>query len=343
MATRRAPAAPAGETLEIGAPSGVVTNSAGQVAPYMGDDEGEAAEDDIADRLRGIFGTEATDNCKVILSRVDPRTKARAWLTEYTIEEFMEGGIALVNSQFGPGRYEWRAYGNRALLTRGGFIIGEPPAKQVATSAPSELAQVLGAMTQTLGAILERVSTPAPAPAPVDPMAPLRQMKEMAEIMRALNPPAPAQAPAASGVQALTDALALVRSVREVAKEIEPPEHDDSPMGLLGSIVEMVKGAQQSPQQVQPVGALVPPSMLQVEETPEMTQDQSIAQLLKFAQENAPIADAASFVANSLPPELHAFLRMPTWFDFLSQFAPALAPHHAYLSQVREAALTLLE
>ncbi len=74
---------------------------------------------------------------------------------------------------------------------------------------------------------------------------------------------------------------------------------------------------------------------------------EQLGQLAEVAAMNAPPADVAKTMLENLPEEnddlLVAILNDPTWFDRLCVVQPKLAPHRAWLEQVRAEILKAFE
>ena len=60
---------------------------------------------------------------------------------------------------------------------------------------------------------------------------------------------------------------------------------------------------------------------------------------MDYAERQAPVDEAATFVYEKLPDELIDLMELPTWFDLLAAVAPEVKPHQVYLNQVRAIAM----
>ncbi|NDG04026.1 MAG: hypothetical protein EB121_01540 [Alphaproteobacteria bacterium] len=65
--------------------------------------------------------------------------------------------------------------------------------------------------------------------------------------------------------------------------------------------------------------------------------------LLKMAQENKPVETGAQFVYDKMPDEIVELMGLDTWLDLLIEVAPESKKHEAWLTQVRDKALTMFD
>jgi hypothetical protein len=59
-----------------------------------------------------------------------------------------------------------------------------------------------------------------------------------------------------------------------------------------------------------------------------------LASIVKMAEENRDPQEAADFIIEHLPDEMLELLELPNWFELLSAYAPAVAPHRDWLFKV---------
>ena len=312
--------------------------------------EDEMAEADIATRLRAVFAKAPGENVKVSLFRTDPRSRKLEWCENYSPDQIEDGAFDLVREAWGPGHYEIRAYGKKALLTRQELNIAPRPegARIIQPAAPSReleaLAQALQTIAQGQTAILQALTNqPAPAPPPS-----MKEMLETMVLMRTAMGEGASKAPQQSQSAALKEMVETMRTLKEVAGEVAPKEQDDSPTALLGSLLDVVKtglGARQS-QQLQPMPMLQQPASMQDESTEEnpmfkLLMQGAAAKLIGLAQSSADPKEGGQFVYETLPDEIVGFLKMPNWFEMLAQFSPELAQHRTWVEAAKARADTL--
>ena len=65
--------------------------------------------------------------------------------------------------------------------------------------------------------------------------------------------------------------------------------------------------------------------------------------LLKMAQDNKPVEAGAQFVYDKLPDEIVELMGLDNWFDLLYEVAPGVEDHKAWLTKVRDKALTMFD
>jgi len=68
-----------------------------------------------------------------------------------------------------------------------------------------------------------------------------------------------------------------------------------------------------------------------------------LSALVDMATKVVPVEKTAEFVVDKLPDELLEIMELPNWFEQLAAVAPEVKNHEAYLRQVRDLALSMLE
>jgi len=68
-----------------------------------------------------------------------------------------------------------------------------------------------------------------------------------------------------------------------------------------------------------------------------------LSALVDMATKAIPPEKTAEFVVDKLPDELLEIMELPNWFEQLAAVAPEVKNHEAYLRQVRDLALSMLE
>lgn len=288
------------------------------------------------------------------------------WLFDTTFAEWEESGMNNLRATYGPGKYQLRVYGRPGLIGKPTVRIGgAAPSAPVAVAAPPaqspELAAVLAGIVEMQRATLDALGRMQAQPVtPPDPLAGIRQMTEVLSLMKQLQPPPP---PAVDPMAMMNQVLATVRSVREVAQEIEPPPESDSPMALAAKGLDLIgtlarNGAANPGGAVPQENALSPltlPSSLDQsatgDDTDETGDDMNPIQLMILRghlqtiidmEGKQPVNSAGEYLLAKLPDEFAEYLKLPTWFEILSQFYPQAAQHQAWLSQVRAFAVSRL-
>ena len=340
-----------------------VDPSAGQLP--ADDEPEETATDRVAAMLDLVDGD---DRAILKLSRELPNGK-REWCADYKVADFEAGGMELIRREWGPGTYWCMLYGSQpgtkrfVIRTRMQITIAKrlnedtPP-----TQAPTEVARVLSAMQEQNRMILDALTQRSAAPA-VDPTQQLVTMMSLMKSAREAfgldHAPAPAQK------SSIAEMLEGIRMLREAKEELDGNggKRDDDPMSMLPGIIDLVKGAQQNQasQTVMPVALPASVATAPIVEQPLPTPEAEPAQpegesnvmglillkgylmsLLTMAKANMPTDQAAQFVADKLPEDLIDLIELPNWFEVLVNVAPEVAPHQAWLTEVREKAMPLL-
>jgi hypothetical protein len=123
--------------------------------------------------------------------------------------------------------------------------------------------------------------------------------------------------------------------------------------------VDLPPAFAQAPQQVQAQPQSEPQPAYQPNPEPTQTQPQSeeqmqfgkylfklrayLSALVDMATKAIPPEKTAEFVVDKLPDELLEIMELPNWFEQLAAVAPEVKNHEAYLRQVRDLALGMLE
>jgi hypothetical protein len=324
------------------------------------DDTDESATDRVATLLRRA-ADEGADQLRVYRKRQGHLD----WCETYTPEQFEDGDLPMLRDSFGPGDYELRLYGRHPKTGKYGIVAkSSVTIAQALKTAPDVrrddgLAQVLATIAdgqrQMLQALTER-------PQAKDPTEEMTKMLGLMVTMRQ-----------AMGIDAqprsqITEIVSAIRELREASEEINPEkEAPDSLLGALPKVLEVVQAgmAQQAQPQAQPMPLVeLPPSMNvpipqpQPQPQPETQPKEENAvfnplvilqlkaylrTLLKMAQENKPVEAGAQFVYDKMPDEIVELMGLDTWLDLLIEVAPECKKHEAWLTQVRDQALTMFD
>lgn len=357
MATRRATAAediPSRELSPSPPGSGLV---------FSPDDDDPVAH--VRQSLALLDGGE----CKTKVYRLANGEKE--WLYDTTFAAFDETGMSHLQTTYGGGKFQLYVYGPEGLIGRPTFRIGGavPAPSAAPVAAPSELMTVLSGMVQMQRATLEALErmSAAPVAPPPDPMARVREMAEMARLMRDLNPPPPPPAAAVDPSAMLAQMATTMKTLKDIAREVEPEPPADNPMALAGKGLDLLGSliaGQNGGRGLAPSDSSLPSVSLPASLDGSVTRDASDSSatdesdamnplqkmvlrghLLTILQTHAKgdASGAAEYLIDKLPDEAVDYLKLPNWFEILSQIFPDITPHKPALTEVRDLALSRLE
>jgi len=249
----------------------------------------------------------------------------------------------------------------------------------VTDSLPSGIAQVLGAIAQGQSQMLDALVQMKQQPQK-DPMEEMTKMLSMMTMMRQAMG-MDGQQRSGSSIGEIVEAIRELRSAAdEVSPQREEPE---TMMAMLPKVLDIVSAGMgkgqpqaqpepeafhpvdlppafaQAPQQVQAQPQSEPQPAYQPNPEPTQTQPQSeeqmqfgkylfklrayLSALVDMATKAIPPEKTAEFVVDKLPDELLEIMELPNWFEQLAAVAPEVKNHEAYLRQVRDLALGMLE
>lgn len=329
-------------------------------------DDADTEEDETTRKLRATLAVAGSDRVRVKLYKLDPKAKGgRVWCSDYSPDEYENGGMAMVREQWGAGDYELRIINSQGVAGKTQFTIAAPlvPIPVAGGAAPQNdaLRMVLDQQTRILEALTAR---PDPQQ---EMMRTLSLMTAMRDAM-GVNP-----APAVNPMTMFSEMLAMVREAKSAAKDLvgEEPPVSDNPMAMLPQLLDTVKTVvtQQSQQPVAPPAQLVQPiaipATVQRAQVPAPPVDEnpapavsandaateakeirklraSLALLVSMAECGDDAEDGASLVLEQLPDELLDHLGNAQWFELLTQFSPGVAPHREWITKVRDRVLQIL-
>ena len=248
-------------------------------------------------------------------------------------------------------------------------------------SLPSGLTQVLGTIAngqaQMLDALVQMKQQPQK-----DPMEEMTKMLSMMTMMRQAMG-MDGQQRSGSSIGEIVEAIRELRSAAdEVSPQREEPESMMAMLPKVLDIVSAGMGKGQAQAQVQPEPEAfhqieLPPAFAQQVQQPQaqpqsepqpayqpnpepvQTQPQTeeqmqfgkylfklrayLSALVDMATRAIPPEKTAEFVVDKLPDELLEIMELPNWFEQLAAVAPEVKNHEAYLRQVRDLALGMLE
>lgn len=339
-----------------------LTDSAQQLVPVEPDIE-ETATDRVSAMLAQAQGA---DRAEVNVYRMV--NGAREYCRKFRPDEFEDGSFDMLREMFGPGEYELRLYSTDPVtrkfsvrnLTRIKISDVKTPAR---AELPSGLSQVLSTIAQGQERMLTALVEMKQAPQK-DPMEEMTRMLGMMTAMReamGLN-----QQPQGREKSSIGEIVSAIRELRGAAEELTPQteKEPESLMGMLPKVLELVKTGQQAqqgadmglggmmpqPEQESVLSPVtLPPSMAQAQPEDEPVKISTafklrayLKALIDMAKAKDPVPKAAQFVYEKLPDDLLDMMELPAWFDMLASVAPEVRDHREYITQVRNAALALL-
>lgn len=342
------------------------------------------AEESELDRVLALMTGSPEDRASLKLYRRIPGDSKGAYIDDISIHEYGERGLSYVREMYGPGSYILWLYGPHPVsgkvgrLAREQFTIEaarETGAVAVTNPAQSETAQILRMVAEQNAAILAALQ------ARPDPSAQMRETLALMGAMReamGLNVAAPVAVPAPNPSAMLGELVGAIKQLREVSSEINPQNSQadpESPMALVGGIIDLVKTAVANPQivatlqgansggnVVQPLAlpnsmtaaAPLPADPAHAEVitnpapaaalTPEQEMERAILQgalqgIVDMATQGADPAKGGEYIADTLPDELLPYLRLPNWFQLLTMAARSVgvdvAPHAEWIAQAK--------
>lgn len=281
-----------------------------------------------------------------------------AWCETLSPEAYERSGYAALRTKWGAGEFKVALYGTTAgKAGKPGFgmraseriTIAEDrsaPAPIAASTPSPDLARLQATVEQLAAAIAQR---PEPTPAS-DPVAQMTQMFTLMKLMREATGDADRKPPN------VLDILKEMRALKETGADLfgdTPSEPPDPLSQALPGLLDIIKTQQAKDSgKIEPMPPVaLPPSVTAANEgEPAMPQiddaGQLVAELRKKLDAIIALAAAgmepesgANIVYEHLPDEMITLLEQPTWFEALTQFAPAAAPHREWLDQARRMAL----
>jgi len=324
-------------------------------------------EETATDRVSAMLAqAQGADRAEVNVYRMV--NGAREYCRKFRPDEFEDGSFDMLREMFGPGEYELRLYSTDPVtrkfsvrnLTRIKISDVKTPAR---AELPSGLSQVLSTIAQGQERMLTALVEMKQAPQK-DPMEEMTRMLGMMTAMReamGLN-----QQPQGREKSSIGEIVSAIRELRGAAEELTPQteKEPESLIGMLPKVLELVKTGQQAQQGAdmglggmmpQPENESVlspvtlPASMAQAQPEDEPVKLTTafklrayLKALIDMAKAKDPVPKAAQFVYEKLPDDLLDMMELPAWFDMLASVAPEVRDHRDYITEVRNAALALL-
>lgn len=351
-----------------------------ELAPELTPEESD--EIALVERMRAMLAQTPGDKIYLKLYRKNPQSRNLDWCTDYRPDEFENGGMAMIRDRYGAGNFQLRLIGPKGVLKQVDLSIAPDPDSVVSSGVTqsSELAQVLKGMQETQNAMLAALTQKR------DPMEDMQKTLMLVASMReafGMGAAIAAPTPPANPLTQLGEALALVRGLKDTAKELaddEPKPDTSDPMSIFATlapqVLEMVKGNQapapaqhfppiqpmqlpasiehraQNPMNPLPTGEnghITPddqPAALPVNapETPESLYMRGIIEdLLQLAIDGKPASEGGAFIHEKLPDELLAFMDHRYWFEMVAMRFPIIKPHEEWLREAKAEADKLFD
>lgn len=325
----------------------------------IADDDPEP--DTALDRLAAAIEAHGNDAKAVVKIYRVGKDQALTWCEDLQPEAFERTGYAGIREKWGAGTFRVRLMGTvNGKAGKPGFGIraqelidiaqdmsAAPIAAAAAPAAPAGLEAVLASIAETQRTLLETITKQQP-----NPMGQMLQMMTLAKAMREAFGPGESAKPAS-----VLEVLKEMRALKELGGDLlgaTPAEQPDMLTAALPQLLELVKEAgrvkgSQPPAPGLPVPAVAMPASIAdaqpgVSTVPDVNDPQQLLAMLT-KNLNALVALAstdqdpevgATIVYENLPDELLETLRSDaSWFDQLSAMAPQVAPHRAWLEEVR--------
>ena len=362
MATRRKTAAQEWAANELMALEAAQAQQEAQEAQTE-----EPVEETPFERISGLLNlASGEEKCFIQCYRLNKG--ALEYCKRYQPNELEDQSFDIIRDDFGPGDYELRLYAsdprtNRWLLRKRTRVqMADAPKKPDQAALPNGLSQVLTTIAQGQQQMLDALVQMKQQPQR-DPMEEMTKMLSMMSLMReamGMN-----QAQPASSRSSIGEIVDAIKELRGAAAEVMPEKEESNDlMGMLPKVLDLVTAAQgqqaAQPTEMAPMhqvdtGAVLStvtlPPAFQTAAQPQESEDMNPLTLLKlrgylktlvgYAERSAPVAEAAQFVYDKLPDDLIDMMELPTWFELLGAVAPEVKPHEAYLTKVRDQALTM--
>ena len=323
------------------------------------DDSDESATDRVATLLRRA-ADEGADQLRVYRKRQGHLD----WCETYTPEQFEDGDLPMLRDSFGPGDYELRLYGRHPKTGKYGIVAkSSVTIAQALKNAPDlrrddGLAQVLATIAEGQRAMLQALTE---RPQQKDPTEEMTKMLGLMVTMR--------QAMGIDNTQRsqISEIVTAIRELREASDEINPGKENDSILGALPQVLDVVKAGmaqQQAQAQQQPLPLVELPQQFDVQPPPVQQpapakSDEKenpvfnplillqlkayLKTLINMAASETEVEKGAKFVYEKMPDEIVDLMALDNWFDLLSEVAPECNVHKVWFLQVRNKALAMFE
>lgn len=321
--------------------------------------EAEGALPSTIDNLRALLGGERADRIERVSLYRNRDGGRLGWCGDYAPQTFLQQGLELVRREWGPGDYTVRLYerGSVPVASDRLTIEGALVAPVVEQHSPgTDVARVLETLAANQQALMDALVAQRNQPAP-DPLANMQAMLGMMGMMRSamgLDQQPTQKSSIAEIVQA-------VRDLRSVSEEINPPKEDDSLMGSLPKMLDIVHASIQQQAAHAPATngvptVTLPPTLVQSdpptgpepapsEPAPGADETEPLRDYLLLVLARADRGDSPEAVAEAVyyngPDIIMDVLDSPGWLDLLCAFEPRCEPHREWLARLGACCKTL--
>ena len=278
---------------------------------------------------------------------MDGNSRNLEWVKNYPADHFESGDLEMIRTEWGPGQYQFRVYGNSPGVKSVVNVNIANDKKPGAAPVDNGLNVAVSALLESQQKMLEALNQRP------DPMASMGAVLTMIGQVKGLF---------GGGEQksSLTEAVEALRTLRDASAEINPPPPPpDESGGLLpmaGQIMSMLQTHMQNRPApvmlgVDPVS--IPQSLTQIDpskptETADMLDpavkdfQSQIDMLLKLKSLPGSVAMASKIILQTAQDVHFDVLESDQWFDVLATLSPGVVDHRAWLTEVRDAVLALL-
>lgn len=341
-------------------------------------------EETPADRIAVMLGEAGGDeHARVRVYRVlGDNSHKLEFCRDYSPAEFEAGGLEMIRTEWGAGAYQIRLYardatGRSACRAKQDVAIAEarggPLALQIPTSGAPHPESSLGQLVALNTRLIEQLGKRDPSGGVMESLALVAKIKELFAAPSAAANAAP---------PTLTERLAELKALRELAADLAGPSKepgDDSLAGMVSPMLGLISSAMQQRQQPQgalalpsfppvampsanrlqqePQGALAAPApgdAAEGEDSPTpLTEAQQLAMLkahvtalVYMGTGGVPVEVGAQYVYQNLPDDAVEGLRHELWWQIISQVAPdaaALESARDWFGAVRTMALQWID
>ena len=321
------------------------------------------SEETAADRV-AIAIADVTGDARAYVRIAKLERGKYAWCTDYTPQQYEDGGLSMLREEWGAGEYDIRLY---ATNPNGLFnvraktsivLVGVRNAQQFNHAPPVD-----PVMKATLEAILATQQSIAQALAQKPAVDPMAQFQQFLVVMGSMRGVLGVDAQSAPKAVSLAE---QIREAREISSLLGDGSDSDNMMTQLAPIVDLVKTAMSKdngpniPIITMPEGIRVNPQSIPAQTIMPVTnsapenQSPSFAytmkQFIHMAEINSKPADAASFLVSYLNENLQQeyvdqianLLDSDDWWTSLKEITPGIAPYETWATLARAELLLLL-
>jgi hypothetical protein len=315
----------------ISTPSAPPTN--GVAAPE--DSEPETAADRVVEMI--------------VRNRERERSKIKVWkiletgelsfCNDYQPDVFEAQNLNLIRRQFGSGKYRVEIYAHNPANKRFSCFGRETVhiSELQESTDPEDIAERIA---QRMG--ISAPAATAPAPAARSNLDQLKEMMQLAALMREAFGLNAAPPPPVSMAQQLAELITIMKGAKEIAAEIDPPPDAGDPLLKIAEQALPIIGKALENQQRPVLKPVQLPPSLANQENPAVTNTEfaalrdAVRGINTLAVMDANVELAANLIFDKLPDEAFPLLEAADWFAKLCEIEPACAKHKDWYQQVRD-------